>query len=445
MDYKIQAFVTIPSLVDNTVGVVSALGELSSTASTFAREKQYFDIPSEFDAVSLVIFNCSDAASEGSISQQLEMTEALASPALLLSQSLFDNYAQETSVADFINGNVPGNFAVEFVSSSLVVDGKSLPKYIKVSFTTDTDSYNYELWYSDTEFRVGSNPYIGYEIVVIPPHQDMDTYMYAEYAIANTAYLDQQKNRKLFVTELNNIISQNPATAVETFELKWVDPSNQSDIILTEWTMVCYGNTAKTPTNLLRAIRDWVETDSAYDVDDWLSYFPDIETTDYFTFVPLWDQTSKVSSTDLLYSPIVRINRTIATVAKFFPTQDTVLTQSLMEVLPAKYNQLAVAVLPGLTNEATRVSFYGLFKDYSVLQINTPQAASYTDDTLAAIEAMESLLILAEEFNTLVPILPSGTTLVENAGSTPFRTLERSVGSYVFKVVTKESYLDVNI
>lgn len=444
MDYNIQAFVSIPSLSNNTKGVVSALGELSDIAKTFAREKQYFDKPSNYSSVSLVVYNCADAASAGTVTDQIEITDAMASPALYLSQTILDGYDQTTSIEAFIAANVTGNFTVETSSSPVVVNGKSLPKYLKVSFVDTNDTYNYQLWYSDAEFRSSGNYYTGYEIVVIPPVTDMDGGMYAAYSVANAAYLDQQKNRKLLTSNINAIISANPATTIETFDVKWNDPADITKTIDTEWTMVCYGSAANSPTNLLAAIRTWLSANSAYTIEQWLSYFPDIETTDFFMFIPLWNQTSKVSSGTLLYSPVVKFNSTITQSAKFFPTMTSTEVQALMEELPVKYGQLAVIAVPGQNNAPTRISFYDVFSDYSVLTVNTPQAGAYSDATLAAIEALESMMALAESYNTLAPDLPVGTTAVDNAGNIPFRTLERSVGSFVFKVVTKESYLSIN-
>jgi hypothetical protein len=444
MDYNIQAFVNIPSLVNNNIGITSPVGELSSTSYTYSKEKQYFDLPDLYDAVTLTVYNCSDATSSGNVDSQLPMTEALAKPALYLAQTIYDSYEQDSSISDFVDSSLVGDFAVAVTGTVVVEKGHSLPKYIKFSFVDTNDTYNYQLWFSDTEFQSGANAYLGYEIVVIPPVALMDSKMYAGYTIANAAYVAQQKDRKFLTTEISNKIKGYPPTSVETFELKWTDPDDLTKTIQTEWTMICYGSTAVSPTNLLIAVRAYLESSSAYTVDQWQYYFPDIKTSDFFVVVPFWGQTSKVSSTTLLYSPIIKLKTAVSKVAKFFPALSETEVSNLFEGVPVKYGQLMTAILPGTTNAASRISFAAVYPDYSVLQLNTAQASAYSESTLEIITALEALLIIAEEYNTLTYELPSGTNIVENSGATPYRTIERSVGNFVIKVVTKESYSIVN-
>lgn len=427
MANTIKGFMQIPSLANNNPDSVATIGELSMTSRTYAREKQYVALDSE-PGCQLVVFKAVDS-SDVDITA---LTGTYCEAALSIVNLIRNNFDNSVELATYLSNNIDTNVYTAISYGPIVSqDGVYLPEYIQFTHT-DNGGTTFKIWCSDGAFQTDWDES---ETYVLPPVADI-TSMYQEYASSLEAI--NAYTIDLRIAGINAITNKFPATEQTTYTLKWQDPSDVSLNFITTWTVLGHGTDSVRTDKVLQAIRDYLTANTAYTEDEWKEYFPDIETLDVFSIVPLWDSIalSAGATGESVMRPVFRIAELPAVITNMLVGRTEDEFSVLGEAFTLLYKNMPVLSMPSTSNDVSNQSFVSLFPDYTIAVLNTQTGTALAATTQAIISALDSL-VRAAEVDTGSETLPSGITrnLINEVNF-----LEKSVNNIVYRMVTKASY-----
>lgn len=425
----IKCFVQSEAHISNVPNEVSAVGELSSHASTFATEKQYYTSAAS-DGQHLTVFY----AQKDDVA--FVPTQAHADKILGIAKDIEDNFDGLTPAVDFLQTNQP---SLTNVVAGKAVLHRSTMLLASLDFTYDDSGEPTRVifWTSDQEFR---DDYDQHEIKIIPPMQPI-TALYASYAMAQEAL--NQQNPITTSNQEEGIRAENPFTHRKVFELKWNDPSDYGKIISTYWVVLGYGPDSIRVDNILEAIRTYLLDNTIYTILQWKEYFPDIITTENFTFLPFWGKTALSvggGSIDAVYSPVMKVSNQGFDAVRFLPTLTPSEIDDRAETVPQVWNGLTSLVVPGTGNPPERATFSLTYPKYCLLGVNDQNANRLGAQTLSVIQAMERLAIVAKDYSP-GDALPASMTLIQNDN---INFLEETVDGTAIRYLTRQSWAVLN-
>jgi len=392
--YNIKGFIGITALANNTPNNVSALGELSNMSLSYATEKGKYN-KADADNVELTTFT---SKTDG---VTVETPAAYHAHILDVAQWIFDNS---------ISGNITDDserfrtlFLSEFqtdigdVEFGDMVTAKSnwMPAYITWDLINGTEENEIRIWFNDEAFKA---QYDDYEITVIPPVTDVDTFMktleYVKPALA--AFNLPEHDLKVTALAL-----ENPYSFRVTNDYDWYDREDENATLETYWTVVIYGVAGNNPLVIKEAIAEYILANSDYPKDDWINVFPDIFTSTEFTIVPLWHLRSipDESVRGQLYSPIVPYN-TIGTLAeKYIKVSESGHVKKYLEISTVHYKSLAFVAAGGIENRDDKYNLSDYFPEYALIASSSADFNRMSKFTTDWIFMLQSAVIAAEEMD----------------------------------------------
>lgn len=291
MTKKLSGFVQVASLVDNTIDVVSPIGELSSIGRTYSRNKGIVADPT-YVGVELTAFTSFDGDTEVAVDRTYAL-HILEVAKWLVDQAFAGSLNSSTAnTLQLLNSNFNGTYSISDVGDMVNSDTTWLPEY--VIFTSDADDSGDNLmkfWFSDSAFRAQFDLYT---LVVVPPFANLDQ-------LQDTAAVGQAAIATYDVTDMlvraNTASNDYPPTQTLNRSYTWYSKDGTVDE-RTDWAVLVYGIAGNNEDLIRQAIADYILANSAYDEDAWKQVLPDVFTSTEFILVPMWDRYSIPNQTE---------------------------------------------------------------------------------------------------------------------------------------------------
>ena len=406
--YNLKGFIGIDALAGNTPGTVASLGQLSTKSMTYSTALAEY---SNNAVPSYQLFAFTSANASGTI----VVPAGLVTQVFSLVDWLYKN--QLTSTAATTSATTVSALAAQFGSNinsiacgNMVSNGTiSLPEYVSwvnPSITTGDPSAGaaVKIWFADTSFQ---NQYDGFSIVVSPPVSSLDTFF------SGAATLTTALNNYTYGAHINAIQSaQNnrPPTTIVPVTYNYVDPTNATNRIATNWTVLIYGQAGNSVDNINAAIKGYIAANSQQTQASWQAILPDLYNATEFYVLPRWQNIAVPGLTlqSGSYSSIVQPYKELTYMTTVFTSSMTAtFIQANLAILPTNYNSLETLVIGSATNPSTEQNIWTLFPD--LINVPTEDTAYNTmsANTRAWLSMITSMLTTAENA-TANSVLPSG-------------------------------------
>lgn len=412
--YTLKGFITVDGLANASPTVVAAIGELSTLSRTFALgvgEIASAPLPYTLNAflsttvsgptsvpvaLQTQVFSFVDWA----FTLQKGSTPAATSAAFTTAMTTqFGSQASSIGCGNLIN-NGTFNFPeyITWTNNTLVTNDPTTGGLVK-------------LWFCDASFQ---SQYDGYTIKVVPPLNPVDLFGGGAAAVA-TALSGVAVGSTL--NAITTAAAGYPYTELVPQTFDYVDPTNPSNTISTQWAILIYGAAGNNIDAIRAAVQAYITANSALNVSVWQQIFPEIYNTTEFLILPRWYNyaINQQQLTAGVYSEIVNLNKELTYLANVLSTLTPAFIQAHAVVLPVQYKSLQVLVVPQSTNAVAQQDLINLFPDL----INVPTTdTSYNLMSTKTRQFLTMLLqmVIQAENATVQSTLPAGMSSAARYG-----------------------------
>lgn len=436
MSVTISGFLEIPGNATNDSGdSVSSLGELSQRCATYSRNIQYV----AQDASPGIILDIFDATDSSDSSKVYDLSATECGDALTLLYNIKTTFDNSTTLATwFANNDI--STITNLTSDDIIVENSiNMPGFIQFEYNsgeTDAETYIFKIWIANATF---ATDYDITETIALPPIVPVSN-LYQSYDDMITAYDAYTSTERM--TLLNTTTSDNKQTDISVYTLKWQDPSDTTKTKQMDFTILGYGPNAVGTTLALEAIRTYLTDNSDYTIEEWRSYFPNVETQEYFWVIPFWGQEALAAGSNLASAmrPVFQLTNITSLVNQVIGTDYTdeeILASG--EVLPLLYRSTPIFTIAAATNPTTHQSFTVMYPDYTLVALNTQNGNRISDDTQEVITTLNDLVVAAWTDDGSSTLATGITRNTVNGAD----YLEMVAGTVLFRMLTKASYADV--
>ncbi|WP_144106735.1 hypothetical protein [Paraburkholderia sp. BCC1886] len=420
--YTLKGFINNAAFVNNTPGSTAVIGELSTQSSTYSLSKGYYSDDSVAD-LSLVSFLSQDSAT-GAIEAPADIalqvlqiaafvyaqTQATPNPGQIASTTLLASLLAQfqTSAGNFTCGTMVTD-GTYWVPQWLAWENTTDTTYGSVA-TSDANSNEIKIWFTDAAFNA---QYDEYDIVVVPPMATLDNFF---TTASNVNALLSAQTFVDTMTLIQTAKGNNPESLLEAESYNYVDPTDATNLIATNWTVLIYGIAGNTVDAIAEAIIDYVLANSSHTQAEWTAILPDLFKRTEFTLVPMWDQTAIAAKTGGLpvYSPVANPSRALAMMTEVASTytDDHINSNTCVQTFP--YNNIALISCGSPNNANAAYQLEDVFPDIlsvSSQSLDFGRQAVTTQDFVLLVASM----LAAAETMTEYGSPPTGmTTLTRN-------------------------------
>lgn len=416
---QVKGFITVFSLLSNETGVVSPIGELSPIAETFSRNKGFYNLSTLPD------YQLTTFLSVDQDNLPVVLTTLQSSRVIQISDWLRSYIAAHlmsltiVSIRNAIYTQFPSSVS-EFNMGQL---DSILPQWISWKDPGNGDEYT--IWFSDEAFR---NQYDIYEIVVVPPVPNIDTFFqtYTNVVVA----LNGQPITTL-IERIGAARDGYPETVMNIVQYDYIPPASPTTPIATNWGILVYGNAGDNVDSIKDAITTYIADHSTYTQQDWENIFPEIYHRTEFFIIPNWDAYSINNSLTQsgLYSQVLNPQFLLDRAAAQLSFYTEAFVRANTYVMPSNYKQLLTTLTNGEHNSDGLEDFKTLYPDALTISSQSLDYARMSLETQEVMTAIYDLLVFAETM-TLYSFIPAG-----------MRRIQRSGHYYISKVVQGVNYI----
>lgn len=435
--HVIYGFATYTSLMDNHADAVAPVGELSSDARTYAKDKALY---THEDAKQTALV-CFHSVKDETV---VRLENTLSGNIVKVADYVYRQglQGQITTVDLFLS-----NWQAEFSGTVQSVDCGELKEtddgtfpewitFVDVSTATeegDNETVEVTVWLSDTDFR---QQYPGYDVEVIPPFDDLDQFFEDPSVVKGLL-------AEITTTEVMEAVQakrgEYPYTLIKSNAYDYVNRADKEDTTATYWTVLLYGQAANNPDLIKNEIVEYVLARSEHTREEWAEVLPDLFTTTEFVITPFWTQYS-VPNKELqagIYSPFMHLASTLALLQQ--TTQGPKYTDTWIadqaEVSVFQYKSLAFGVVGNPDNRDGIVRLSDNFEDYMVIPNDSSDFNRIVPRTQEFMDLLAEMIKEAETFtDTSAP--PVGMAKVERNG---LLYLTATYENFTYLVLSKPS------
>lgn len=403
MKKQVLGFMSITQYADNTPGVVSKVGELSTWSSTYSTSKgEYADsLKPGYLLTTFSVVNTADG-------KDTTLKDAESRLYIRLSDAIVDYSLTHVAplnpieFRDYIQAEF--HTEIENLTFGALVESAKITLPAWINFTQKAEDKNeVRIWYADSNF---SAEYPDFDITIVPPYPDLNIFA-GNWQNAVNKLVDWP-NMKL-IEEVQRKKDLNPETYLRGFEFEFVNRINPTQKTLTTWYALIYGEAGDDEDVIKDAIIDKLVTETGRDEQFWETVFPELFKRTEFILYPRWDRLSIPNLSDLtsLYSPFIDLKETQAYVsgkATFYPAAHV---SNNIFAFPLTYKSIAINGVNGLTNVDAQKTIRQTWPDYIAVPTDSPDFQRMQPKTMDWVHDMV-LLISTAETATSTSMLPRG-------------------------------------
>lgn len=434
--YTLKGFIQYASFVDNTPDQIAVFGELSTDASTYAKDKRYY-IDQDAPLTTLVAFHSIRD------DEDTEVDAFLAKRALELSHYLFSR-AQQGLIGDnpqalvqSVLAEFPG-IVTEFSIGDILEDGDVfLPEWISYKDGQFEDDNRITLWFADESFR---RQYDEYAIEVIPPFLPLDDFF------LDPAQVQVKLNRYDFpskISESQTARGEYPYTYMLVNRYNYRDPENHDFQVPTYWIVLIYGQAGNNPDIIKNALIDFIMGQTTHTREEWADILPDLFITTEFIITPFWSQYAIPNRLLLagIYSPYMNPGKHLPQIQAMVkgPMYTNEWVRDQYELSVALYKSLGFGVVGNPDNRDELYHLSDVFPDYILVTNDSADFNRMTPTTQEWLVKFNELLVIAESLRSTSSV-PFGYAKVLREGVLYAAMVYDNI---TYLVASKDSHLAV--
>lgn len=422
--YNLRGFIRVAALINNLVGSNSPIGEPSTLALTYTRERgEYFN--NLYPGLNLVGISSVDTVI-GRVPVDAEFANHILEVASWA-------IAYATTKAGAINStdlvaDVSAQFTTKMIGLStgtLVGNGTiSLPAFMAWNNPL-LPGNTLRIWFSDAAFRA---QYTSTEIVVIAPVANLNDF----FLPASQVKTIIESRTAAQATDFVQVAKQgNPETVQRTISYDYKNPSSLSVTFPTNWNVLIYGAAGDNIDFIKDAIIAHILANTTYTREQWAVVLPDLFKRTEFNILPRWDKFSIPNLTVQtgIYSPVINLKEAITFTKARIPEIASIHIDNHAAIFGVTYKSLALVVVSNPDNLNSNFSITDIFPDYMDIGTSSLDFARQSTKTQEWAIMIQSLLLVAEVITDLI--------------DPPFgiRRVKRGNTLYVAKVYDTVQYL----
>lgn len=395
--YTVKAFATHASLINNTAGVVSPIGEISQLALTYAREVgRYFG--SAAPGATILTFTAKNGSSQVVLSQTIS-DHISAIVGGLFNKSFTSGALTTQQILTYLTANF-GSAASTFQCGPMVDNGTfympAWVSWVNTSISALTSGGNLiKIWFADTNFK---SEYDDFQIVVIPPTTTLNSFFGTPSSVqAMLAAITPTQSMSLVEAAKAGF----PETALKALAFDYINPSNTAQRFTANWYVLIYGAAGNNPDSIKDALIAHALANSTHDQPAWITIIPDLFRRTEFVMVPLWDQYA-IPNQEVeagIYSPVANAARAIALLKTYANTYAGSHVDAHAHVMAHPYQSLQIWVVGSPDNRDSLFELNQVFKDilavstssldFSRMRVATQEFLNKLAEMLPVAEAMD--------------------------------------------------------
>lgn len=425
---SIKAFASNDLLIDNRLGAVALVGELSNYSRTFSREiGDYTD--SRWEDIHVLTFSAKNNGVPTPINtnystHMLEIVKWLYDFVATASPNITKN-----DMLVSLNNQFAGSVSNPNCGDLVTVDGWRIPEWLSWSFNGQSVNNTIKVWFADYAFQ---RDYDEYEIVVIPPVDHVDT-LFRPITEVNQALALRNPTRMMEL--VNETRNRQPDTMLHAETLPYTSPAGAGLTLDTAWYAVIYGPAGNQPDIVRNAIKTHILSSTQDTEDSWKTLLPDLFRTTQMYLLPMWERMAIPSRSNLvgIYSPILSPNTALERAYNFLPDLATAHIDTNTQITHHKFRSIAIVAVGNTDNKDAKYKLTDYVPDYIAEASSHQDFNRMTEYTKAWTIMMDELLILAEKYTPSL-ILPAHVRRMQRQG---FTYLSRRISGVDWMVAVK--------
>lgn len=411
MKKQVLGFATISQYVNNTPGITAPVGELSTLARTYSKEKGEY-VNNTIPGYRITTFSCLDAATQTPVVLAgNEATQAI--NVIRACVAYVGSHSRPLDPEDF-HASIQAEFygvIKDLVFGDLETQGANpMPTIISWTSAVDDES-TFQIWTSNAAFE---DQYPGFNITVVPPLTDPSLLLGGWQTAVD---LINARPVDAMITDAEAARGVNPYTFLRTFRFTFVNRSNPTQFVYTNWAALVYGKAGDDIDSIKDAIVEYLVTETSRPESDWELVLPDLFKRTEFIVWPRWDKksTTNMSPETALYSSLLDPAECIdfAEAATTFYL-DTFVRQNV-NTMPVTFKAVSLVVVNGQNNVLGKKLLKELIPDYLPVASTSPDFQRMSETTKAWVNFMLPLVIAAEKASGISQ-LPVGMRRVRRDG-----------------------------
>jgi len=419
----IRAFLAKASYTNNVVGQVNEFFELSPFALTFSKRKgeyQYMGYPG--DIVHTFVTKDGETDYTLGASELDEISSVVDKAVGYMSSHVFP--FDVTDLYNSVLAEMGGRISQLQFGTIKVGLEHTLPEWIEWRSVTHID-LSVRVWISNEAFE---NQYTEYEIVTVPPIDNLDRFFGHYGALATELSAITITDTVSHIQDFKNGL---PESYTRVYAFDYINPQNTAQKVKVNWGVLIYGKNGDNIDAIKDAVVSYVLQNSTHTLDEWKMIFPDLFKRTEFLLYPRWDKLAITNLTELagIYSSIVDPAETYEFALAKWPSMSSEWIRANLSVFPFDYKAIQTVVLNGTTNVVGKTDIKTLFHDY------IPVPTSSVDFNRMSVQTREWVLKMVE----LIQIAETATeySSIQN----PIRRVYRDGLLYVTRIINEVNYL----
>lgn len=412
--YSAYSFVNIPSMIDNAVGKVAPLGELSKASASFSKEHGFYSDAVAAPYVRLVCLRSTEADDSTNNVTLVPMATGYSDPLLQVA-----NWFAKTAInSGFTNDSALAaqNFSTEFPTFTLLDIGKMytntagqwLPGSVAMKLNGASEDNYLKLWFVDAAFQA---EYSFYTIEVLPPLPNVDD-LTKDYETTIPAL--QALTIEGQIKKAKDLWYGGDYTLLDAEAYAWYDFEDPTKTTPATFVLAIWGAAGNNDDAKRQAIRDYVLANSQYGADRWEVHLPDAFIPTEFYLIPLWDRIAVPEQTVSygVYRPAVKPNEAVSI------SQDTMdgytaawVTGDNVEVVSTTMKSVLVLALGNEKNRLAKSTFSAQWPGYAAIPTTHIDFDNMSPTTQQFVYLLNAMLVTAETLNEFSD-LPAGMSRV---------------------------------
>lgn len=410
--FNLKGFVTHAALTSNVKGVVSPIGEMSTQALTYAREKGLYKAAAAQDMSLTTFLTVRDGVHEA-------LPQEVVDHVMLVTKFIYTRviaggeiYADELLV-DLIH-QFPAATS-DYKSGAIINDGTFwCPEWVSWKSTAISSlgtQNEIKIWFCDESFK---SQYDDYEIVVIPPLVNLNDFFKTSFQVRTAIQLATQADTMNRIQEAKEGY---PESIIRADLFDYVDPLNSTNKISTVWNLLIYGQNGNNIDAISDKLVEYILANSTHTRAEWMVIFPDIFKRTEFIMVPSWEQYAIPNRTleSGIYSPVYNINKAredILLIATEYPSAHV---EQYCAVMGHVYKSMTILSIGSPDNRDSKFALVDVFPDYIAVPSTSNDFNRMGQDTQNWSLMIAAMLIVAETVAEFTNV-PLGMTKVKRGG-----------------------------
>lgn len=437
---NVYGFLSYPSLVNNTIGGTNPLGELTTEALSYAKEKGLFSnqawphtqLTTFHNGLTLPNLTSQQLVGSDHVNICLEIGEWLYTRA---TSGATTNSSGQSTLLEAFSQAFSTKIADPLVGPMVTDNTVWLPAWVQFTLFLDLE-ITIKLWLSNSSFLA---TYPGWEYEFIPPFNNPDVLFNDPTVVASMLNAITYND---YVSRANSAKKDYPYTEMSTLSYDLRDPQDSTFSKEVTFIALIYGGAAgRDIDNLKAALITWILEHSDHTRAEWQAILPGLFAENEFVIVPFWDRYAVEPNAIVagIYSPTISVN-TIVAIANRFIRGPGISQEHIAEYLTisgSMYKSLSFCAVGSPINAEGKFRFQDFLSDYMVIPTTSVDFNRMRSVTQGFITAITNLFIAAE-VTSEGEGLPAGITRIER-DNVKYVTMTYDSARYL--VVRKDYYL----